>query len=444
MFDNLDEALEPRFTTPRPSETVVLHDGILRVTHVHKGVSSVIEGQGAVELLWRPLPRVGFRVESASRETAMLIGGDVAIDVPGARITGRGFSLGSSMGSEEPTITSGFLNDIDDPSSDAVRVQFHLINFVDYHGRYVRRTTRDVISAARAVLVGHGWRVTIDAVPGLGDLNGLAQLLRADGSYAITHVGQLQRETGLPFTHAEARTVLADVGYFLSFASARWAFPNLLTAFDATGAEIWQDWTLSKLSRWRAAHVWWNEESLSLEAAFPGFLGRRAQTRWRSNLDVLVGWYVEASTGGGTVETGIVLGQAALELFSSVLLIEELGTFTATRFDNLRAAEKFRELLNALRVPLTIPTELTSLAAEASRLARSDGPHAFTAMRNAIIHAHRIHEVLAAEPRARYDAKMLGLWYLELAVLWLCGYTGEYRSRFSDPRSGSTAATVPW
>lgn len=443
MFDNLDEALEPRFTTPRPSETVVLHDGVLRATHVRKGVSSVIEGQGAVELLWRPAPRVGFRVESASPETAMLTPGDVAIDVPDARITGRGLSPGSSMGSEDPTITAGFFKDFDDPSGDAVRVQFHLINFVDYHGRYVKRTTRAVASAARTVLVGHGWRVTIDAVPGLGDQHGIAELLRADGSYAITHVGQLERETGLPLTHAETRAVLADAGYFLSFASARWAFPNLLTAFDATGAEIWQDWTLSKLSRWRVAHAWWNEESQSLEAAFAGFLGRRAQTRWRSTLDVLVGWYVEASTGGGTVETGIVLAQAALELFSSVLLIEELGKFAPARFDNFPAARKIRELLNALRVPPTIPTELTALAAEASRLARSDGPHAFTAMRNAIIHAHRIHEVLAAEPRARYEAKMLGLWYVELAILWLCGYTGEYRTRFFDPRLGSTTARVP-
>lgn len=444
MFDNLDEALEPQFTTPRPSETVVLHDGVLRVTHARKGVSSIVEGKGVVELLWRPVPRVGFRVESASPETAMLIPGDVAIDVPGARITGRGLSPGSSMGSDVPTITAGFFNDFDDPSGDAVRVQFHLINFVDYRGRYVKRTTRAVASAARTILVGHGWRVTIDAVPGLGDQHGIAELLRADGSYAITHVGQLERETGLPFMHAEARAVLADVGYFLSFASARWAFPNLLTAFDATGAEIWQDWTLSKLSRWRAAHAWWNEESQSLEAAFAGFLGRRAQTRWQSTLGVLVGWYVEASTGGGTVETGIVLAQAALELFSSMLLVEELGKFASDRFDKFPAARKFRELLNALRVPLTIPTELRALIGEVSRLAGSDGPQAFTAMRNAIIHAHRIHEVLAAEPKARYETKMLGLWYLELAILWLCGYIGEYRSRFSDPRSGPTASTVPW
>jgi hypothetical protein len=217
-----------------------------------------------------------------------------------------------------------------------------------------------------------------------------------------------------------------------------------VTGFDALGEVVWRDWTFAKVSRWRASRTWWNEEVESLEAAFDAFMTRRAQPQWRSDLAVLVGWYVEASTGGGTVETGIILAQAALELLSSAILVEERNSFTPSQFDRLPAADKIRELINVLHVPPAIPGELAALTAEAVRLSRTDGPHTFTAIRNALIHAHRIDEVLAAEPRARYEAKMLGLWYVELAILWLIGFRGQYNSRFVDPRSGSTGRVVPW
>lgn len=444
-LESVDEAIEAQFVTRHPGEEVVLYEGSLRVQS-RAEPPRTLEGEGTVSLSWRPVPRIAFRVSSAaSFGPETLHGGAVTVEASDGHLRAGGQSGGSSFGSAGPTITTGFLNDFIVRDAPVVRAQFHLVNLLDYRGgRLVKRSARGVFGPARMMLVGGGWRVKVDAVPGLGDYQGLAHALREDGSYAITHTGTIERADRSAFTHAEMREPLADLGYFLSFAGGRWSFPTLVTGFDALGEVVWRDWTFAKVSRWRASRTWWNEEVESLEAAFDGFVTRRAQPQWRSDLAVLVGWYVEASTGGGTVETGIILAQAALELLSSAILVEERNSFTPSQFDRLPAADKIRELINVLHVPPSIPGELAALTAEAVRLSRTDGPHTFTAIRNALIHAHKIDEVLAAEPRARYEAKMLGLWYVELAILWLIGFRGQYNSRFVDPRSGSTGRVVPW
>jgi hypothetical protein len=439
------QAVEPRYTTSAPDEEIPLYNGTVRLTSDVDGSAS-IQGNGGVTFRWRAVPRVSFSMRSTSPllprgDKHTLMGGDGTLDLIDSAILCKVIHQGPGHGDDEMVHTSGFFKGITAPAARADRVLFHIANLADFHGAFATYPSVSRQQAYRTSLDAAGWQIIIDGVPSLRDL---APALRAQGGYAITHAGSLRRDDGSEFTYQEASDVLADLGYLLSFASGRWAMPFMLVGMDATGADRWQDWMPRKLSPWVGTSTWWNEEAWTLEEAFPGFMARRGDPKWRSNLDVLVAWYVESCTGAATVETAIVLTQAALELVSWVLLVDDMAVIPASVFDRKPAAEKFRELLKVIKIPADIPPELSELVAEAQRLSRRDGPHALTAMRNSIVHSHKIDEVLEAKPMARYQVKMLGLWYLEMAILWLAKYESVYRSRLGNRRYAGDEKPVPW
>jgi hypothetical protein len=51
-----------------------------------------------------------------------------------------------------------------------------------------------------------------------------------------------------------------------------------------------------------------------------------------------------------------------------------------------------------------------------------DAPDAVTEIRNSLVHPE--HKRRSQLERAYYDGWKLGLWYLELAILAICGYSG--------------------
>jgi len=143
----------------------------------------------------------------------------------------------------------------------------------------------------------------------------------------------------------------------------------------------------------------------------------RSDLIWREDFGLAVGWYVESLSGEGNVETALVLLQAALELVASVLIVEDKSLTSLKEFDNGRASEKLRKLLRVVGVPRQIPPPLRELSEESGRQCWENGPHAFTEMRNGVVHARKIDRLLATTLETRRHTKNLGLWYLELALL---------------------------
>lgn len=77
-----------------------------------------------------------------------------------------------------------------------------------------------------------------------------------------------------------------------------------------------------------------------------------------------------------------------------------------------------------------------------------DAPTAFVRVRNVIVHPGepRKRSLLNASlTDARYDAWWIGLWYLELVILFLLDYTGQYSNRISEAQwKGDDLEIVPW
>ena len=111
-------------------------------------------------------------------------------------------------------------------------------------------------------------------------------------------------------------------------------------------------------------------------------------------------------------------------------------------FEGLSAADKVRVLLFWLGVPTAVPDSCPALKA---RDTGADAPEAVTEIRNAIIHPTKSNRIKREkiDMRAVYEAWQLNMWYVELALLKLIGYSGPYSNRTTSGITGAIE-TLPW
>src|SRR5260370_34613588 len=98
-------------------------------------------------------------------------------------------------------------------------------------------------------------------------------------------------------------------------------------------------------------------------------------------------------------------------------------------------------MLGALAIPTGIPPGLQELGTYA-KARNLDGPEVFTFIRNRLVHPPKPTTVQDKVPY--YEAYCLAKWYLELAVLSVCDYKGDYSNRTRSSRWVGQVEKVPW
>jgi hypothetical protein len=152
-------------------------------------------------------------------------------------------------------------------------------------------------------------------------------------------------------------------------------------------------------------------------------------------------WYLNSNHASRGIDAGIILTQAAIERFSYEYAVKDRRLVEAGGFKALKASDKFRLLLSSLDIPIDIPRSLSEIPTLAMQRTWLDSPHALTEIRNAIIHPdHKRH---GQDANTYFEAWNLGLWYLELALLRICGYSGSYHNRLVMTPVGQVE-DVPW
>lgn len=102
-------------------------------------------------------------------------------------------------------------------------------------------------------------------------------------------------------------------------------------------------------------------------------------------------------------------------------------------------------MLDRLGVPLLIPPTLPELESLRKAPNVEDGPGVVCSVRNAIVHAgDSSEEKKGRTPEVIYQAWVLGQWYLELAVLAILEYRGQYSNRTRRTRYSHEVENVPW
>ena len=174
-----------------------------------------------------------------------------------------------------------------------------------------------------------------------------------------------------------------------------------------------------------------------LPNSFPGcWLSTRIETRAK-NMHSAIYWYIRASGIAPGVDGGIILLQAALELLAWQYFILDSPAQAPKQFLKTPASDRMRLLLQACGIPINIPTELTDLASVAAQRHWQDGPKALAGVRNQLVHPG------THQGMPYYDAWRLAEWYVELVLLHMLSFQGEYSNRIKHRWVGEVER-VPW
>lgn len=316
-------------------------------------------------------------------------------------------------------------------------VVFHLFGFVEFIGE--RRNLESNVMREEVNLVSEEWTVLLastSATPAS------FKTLKAEGGYRLTHVGSIQRTDGSVFTGQMAEDCLDALRYFMSFAKGAWCPPVCSVGVDQDGQRVWENWSTpnqpwAKYLSWFDAHA-----PQQLSFLFPGFMKRWEDLEWRDSLKAAIYWYISSNDSRRGIDAGLIHIQAGIERICYTLIQNGSDETLLKAFKKMRASDRWRYLCQQLGIPTEIPTHLVEIDSLAQQHDWTDAPHALTEMRNEVVHPERKYyrEVLSAMA----DAWLLGEWYLELAILGVCDYSGSYSSRVSAGRYVGMVEKVPW
>jgi hypothetical protein len=432
-------AITPLYVTAAVNAPIDLYSGSLTLRPDKGGSPS----EGRVFIRWLPRPQAAFELTDEGLVPELA---DDWLRLQDLRSSCRVSILSASIPAGR--FSGALRGDPLLPGEQVERVTFHLPNFHRYLGDAIHHEGWGV-SRGRLLLRHRPWQITLDQVVGA---DALRETLDAEGGFAITNVGRIERSDGHAFSKSKAADLLAALYYFLSFCRGIWCGP-VLAVGELKGATNLLQWEMRRLASWRYRRSWWPElewkQGLSISRAFSGFMTLWNRPLWRNPLKNSIHWYVEANSNAGGVEGGIILLQTALELLSWLVGVEDPKTkmYTERQFDReFKADVRIRHLLAMLNIPSTVPAgDLPALAAAQARLGNRDGVGAVVAIRNAVVHPRRTRRSALARTgtSARIEALSLGLWFLEIALLRLFGYRGDYYSRLKSGTNAEVRAAMP-
>ena len=439
--------LEPAFDFPGGNSSALLYQGQAEICIEGNSYT----GDGEVRLDF--LPRANIHLYGYFQDVSVKDGMETHIGqkkISSFLIDGHsieGFKLSSGDATKQkfnikwrprPEPVTG----VGDESTQMTRVVFHLFNFRDLLGTW--RSTEQSGTMVHAIehvdLTCDEWKVELKS---LFSTREDIKLLEEEGGYRLTHVGEIQKAGQATFTGKDADGCLRALRFFLSFAKGGWCEPICPVGFDASDSRVWEMWS-SPREPWYTLLSWFDpHNSAQLVALFPGFMKRWADDDWREALRGVIYWYLNANHSSRGIDAGIILTQAAIERLSYEFIAKDRRLITVDGFKALRASDKFRLLFSTLGIPLDIPAETPELQrlASNSQMNWLDAPHALTEIRNSLVHPE--HKRRGQLDNVYYEAWNLGLWYLEMSILAVCGYSGTYANRLKQRWVGQVEE-VPW
>lgn len=443
--NQLPWAIEPLYETATVNQSIALYSGQLEITQTGQSVN----GEGSISLEWLPTARIHFHASGIPLSPGLKLG-RVALRIPNGQQAVNPLLSSLELGGKDGIMhwkASGSISSLQvGEGLPLYSCLFHLPNFHDYLGSTAKYERPPTLRQSRSVLEADDWLITIDA-SSFADQN-FYKTLRGSAGYAITHVGKIQKVNAQAFSSDEVRELLGYLAYFFSFCRGSWIAPLLPVGFGRDETRQWKEWRDWKIERWENVKTWFNLHSNKcLSGTFAGCLRRLHSDIWAEPMRLSIWWYISSNARAGGLEGSLVLAQAAFELLAWTYLVEDSKILSKRGFEELPASDKLRLLLSNAKIQLPIPSTLPELQKLSKSFSWQDGPHALTEMRNGLVHPgpkkRRI--ILDADPIAVFEAWNLSLWYLELLLLWLFDYQGEYSNRLMrEVYSSEEVEMVPW
>jgi hypothetical protein len=433
-FHVIPDAIPPTVSFTLPNENVIIHDGSYQMIQF----GNMFEVIGKIVFSWFPLIKIIFSGEIISggdsplnhlEELELLIDGNSIgkgrlyyRELPGDNraYTFEGHSFHCTIGSDLSATTA---------------LKFVLPNVRELFGKEIRDTITGNHQDGRFFFQDKDYKVTIDK---FSNFTNLWHLLKTRGGFMPLYSGCLEKKHGSCLIK-DLKDYLFSIAHFLYFLNGQRTAPLFIEATLAD-ASILHDYPCHNIQIYKQNGCWsdfqWFDD---LSLLWQNFRKLWMIEKDRDFLLTVLHWYVEANAGTAYIEGSIILAQTALELIFNWFIVEKQASITKKDAKKKSAEDKIRMILTAIKGRVDIPPSCVELLQIKDI---TDGPHAFTKIRNALVHGDeykRVNFLMLVDYNAKFQALKLGRWYIELSLLYIFGYQGRYYNT-----AFRVNETVPW
>lgn len=433
--ESYPEAVKAFVRMSEPNEALVAYEGRFQM-HTEK---LTIDGHGRLELRWYPTCHLVADVTTD-------YSGPLIRNVNGVDATEVNASLedpyltrvveskdGARFEVHSHGIEIGVQDEVD-------LLTLHIPNLPAMPGAFIR--SRDPEETwrwdGRTEFVVHGWRFTLD---GLINRREIIDKLKAQGGYALTHTCEMARIDRSPFSYSDAKHALSGLAFLLAVVRGAWSSPPVLVG-TRNGTRTWERWdALTRQDAWTASEPWWHPTTRNIlpelaEAVFDAVADEDDDA-----LLIAICLYTEANRSELSAETPLVVAHTALDVLAWHVGVRRDGDFTSDTFDGMRAGRRFRHLFEQARLDLAIPSVYSELQAFAEQHELDDIAHAIAFVRDRIVHPRGKLSLEGVSPAVRICASRLAVWAVEMSLLYLFDYQGDYADQHRDSHP---PVRVPW
>lgn len=327
-----------------------------------------------------------------------------------------------------------------DPGIKVSSINFSIPNLLLADGEKIKRTHPDSIFFfnGRQVFEHGSFSIVIDKSD---KYDAFHKELKKSGGYLFTCGGEITCKKG-SFSLSDVEELLLSFHNFISFVNGRETSLYFLKG-EHESEVIWEDFTNYTCEPFKEITRWSNIAGLDgLNEIWMNFSTMWKDADKKDFLLYSIHWYLNGNANNGSTEGSIIFAQTGLELVYNWFLIEQKKLILGSDANSLSASNKIRLLLAQLSIPREIPIELKNLK---SLPDIEDGAEVFTLIRNALVHGQekKRRDLRDIGTLERFEALEIGLWYLELSLLYILGYKGKYNNRIRRGWFGF-GETLPW
>jgi hypothetical protein len=444
-YEKIPEMITHSITMDEPNQKIIISSGEFILRH-NEGMVTV---NGEIYFDWFPSKKVYFSgdVINSQLDIMSLIGeiGESELilnDLFFSKCQISSATIGKGAFLEGFMINDSVLGDKTIPVSS---VRFVIPNLKDFYGDIIKKIKDGGIQSTRSRLIfeNDDWKITIDGLPNHSQLK---EKVKGKGGYIIQYTGEISRDDK-QIHFEEIKSTLAGFSCFLSFVNGL----RCATQFHQgmhNGTILWTDYTPHKSDQFKSVYSWsvWKDIS-GLNEIWKNFSILWSNENDRDFIDSAIHWYLEANKNAGYLEGSLIMIQVGLELLYNWVVVEKKKLLLGKDADNISASNKIRLLLSQLKLNTNVPDELSALNQFIIVNKLDDGVEAFVQIRNAIVHAQEEKrlKLLLIDQQVKIEVLELGLWYLELCILYVLNYKGVYQSRCAGrPISSKNELNVPW
>ncbi len=358
---------------------------------------------------------------------------EISLEIPGYKI------INAEIVQTSNGEIYGYVNDIiiKSKDTDVDYAQFDIINMDKIPGKLAKLGY--LVYAARIEFEVNDYTIVIDKNYKYNkEMHN--NLVSKSGSI-ITHTGRIYKKDASRVKTKKLRNILNNLSTALSFSCGRYI--NIINAHGyLDGKESYREWCKNYSSDYRFVFNWTSTISnyYNIEKYLSLMCKKLEDSYYSGAITNTLDWYLE-SLNGNNIDNNIISIQTALEMLSYVVLVEMKEVYSRQEYDSHPANQNIRRLLKECMLDTSI-SKIDQFSMELKN-SFNDGVDLITYYRNSVVHPSKSKQGNKLVFEDMWNTTLLGINYIELVILYLINYRGEYTDRFKDISFGQVNL-VPW